>query len=57
MKDTKSKLVLYTYDSFLIDYSKSDGKGLLEQIQSTLETDGFTTSVKVGKNYNQMKVI
>jgi hypothetical protein len=57
LKDTQSKLVLYTYDSFLIDYSKTDGKELLEQIQSTLETEGFTTSVKVGKNYNNMKVI
>lgn len=57
LTDTKSKLILYTYDSFLIDYSKEDGKEILEQVQSVLETDGFTVSVKVGKNYNKMQTI
>ena len=42
LKDKKTKVVLYTYDALLFDYSKEDGKETLEKIQEILES---------GKNY------
>ena len=47
-------IVLYNYDSFLFDYSKKDGKGLLKDIKNILENDGFMIKMKIGKNYGEM---
>lgn len=55
LKNKESKLVLYNYDSFLFDYSKNDGKSTLCEIQTILEQDGYKTSCKYGKNYQEMK--
>jgi hypothetical protein len=49
-----SKLILYTYDSFLFDYDLSDGKDLLLQIRQVLEHDKFPVKIKAGKNFNEM---
>ena len=51
----KTKLVLYNYDSFLLDYSKADGTDILQQIQEILEQDSYYTSCSFGKNYQEMK--
>jgi hypothetical protein len=51
----ETKLVLYTYDSFLLDYSKNDGKQLLLDINNILEQDGYPVSTKYGKNYGSLK--
>jgi hypothetical protein len=50
----KSKLVLYNYDSFLLDFSKKDGKNLLKQIKVIIEQDGYPTSCNYGSNYQDM---
>ena len=39
LQNKNSKLVLYTYDSLLFDFDKSDGKGTLEDIQQILESN------------------
>ena len=57
LANKKTKLVLYNYDSFLLDFSKKDGKEMLQQIQQILEQDGYTTSCSFGKNYQEMKKI
>jgi len=57
LQSYKSKLILYTYDSFLIDYSKADGKDLMNKIKEITDTDGFTTQIKWGYNYNKLEVI
>lgn len=54
LKDKKSKIVSYCYDSFLIDYSKKDGKDVLSKISGIFEKDGYKTSCKYGKNYHEM---
>jgi len=46
-----SKIVLYTYDSILIDYSKNDGLELVTQIKNTLENTGFNVKMRKGVNY------
>lgn len=57
LKDKKSSLVLYCYDSFLIDYDKGDGRETLNTLREILEDGGYKTSCKYGKNYQDMKTI
>ena len=40
LKDKQTKVVLYTYDSLLFDFSKEDGKETLEELKRILESDG-----------------
>jgi len=54
LKNKKSKLVLYTYDSFLIDYSNEDGVSLLKQIKSILTEDDFSLKIKYGTNLSNL---
>lgn len=55
----KSRLVLYTYDSFLFDYSKEDGKEILSDIERILVTEEderlYPVNIKIGKNYGNMR--
>lgn len=55
LRETETKLILYTYDSFLIDFSKQDEKPLLKKIIDIFETIPF--HIKAGMNYNEMKLI
>lgn len=55
LSNKKTKFILYSYDAFLIDWDIEDGYEVVDHIQSMLETDGFTTSVKIGKNYASLK--
>ena len=51
LQNKKTKLVLYTYDSFLFDFSKEDGKETLVKLQEILETDGkYPIKVKYSKD-------
>lgn len=51
LKDKKTKLVLYTYDSLLFDFSKEDGKKTLEDLQEILESGGkYPTKFKYSKD-------
>jgi hypothetical protein len=50
----KTKIVLYTYDSILLDVAKEDVKTLLPKIKQELEADGFPTRMSVGENYGAL---
>jgi hypothetical protein len=52
LKDKKTKLVLYTYDAFLFDYSKEDGKQLLTDIKDMIH---YPINVKQGKSYHGLE--
>lgn len=54
LKDKKSKIVLYTYDSILLDIDKSEVKTLLPLIKQELEADGFPTRMSIGENYGAL---
>ena len=41
LENKQSKVILYTYDSFLVDYSLADGKEVLEKIKQLFEVNGF----------------
>ena len=50
-----SKLILYTYDSFLFDFNKKDGADILFIIKTELEQNGkFPTKVEIGPDYSNM---
>jgi hypothetical protein len=50
LKDKKTKIILYTYDSILLDYDSSEN--LLDSITSLLK---FNHSTKTGHNYAEIK--
>jgi hypothetical protein len=52
LKDKQSKVLLVVYDSILIDYAVSDGKGTLSHIKDILEEDGYKVKAKKSNNYN-----
>tara|TARA_Y100000004_G_C8941038_1_gene424217 strand:+ start:763 stop:2022 length:1260 start_codon:yes stop_codon:yes gene_type:complete len=54
LKDKKSNLVLYCYDSFLFDFHKEDGVETLKDIKNILEQDKHYTKSKMGLNYSEM---
>lgn len=55
LKDSKSKIVLYTYDSFLIDLHKSDSH-LLNKVITEMNYGGaYPVRVYYGSNYDEMK--
>lgn len=50
-----SKLILYTYDSFLFDFDKRDGAKVLKIIKEELEQKGkFPTKLEIGPDYHNM---
>ena len=58
VKDYKSKLILYSYDSFLLDFNMEDGLDYLKKVKGILEQDGkYPVKVSWGLNYHEMKDI
>ena len=55
LEDKKSNIILYTYDSILIDYSRDDGKEVLKEIKNLLEHSfGFKVNASYGTDYNNL---
>ena len=58
LKDKQSKLILYSYDSFLFDFKLTDGLDFLKGVKEILEQDGvFPTKSSKGLNYHEMEDI
>ena len=55
--EKKTKLVLYGYDSFTIDYNNSDGVDTLKEIKKILERNGHLTKAKAGANLGELQSI
>ena len=51
LRGKKTKLILYTYDSFLFDYSE-DEKGVMEEITNVFNKYEFNTKIKQGYDYD-----
>ena len=56
LKDKKSTLILYVYDSFLFDFSKEDGKETLIKIKEIVSKK-YPIKIKIGKNYDVLKAL
>ena len=51
LRTKKSKLVLYTYDAIVIDFSKQDGQETLVELERILSQEGkFPTKFKYSSN-------
>ena len=51
----KTKLILYTYDAFLLDYSKEDGKDFILGVKESLEQNKkFPMKIYFGRDYHNM---
>lgn len=50
-----SKLILYTYDSFLIDYNMEDGNNVIRDLINIFKDIPF--KMKAGINYHELKLI
>ena len=58
IRDYKSKLILYSYDSFLLDFNMEDGLDYLKEVKEVLEQKGkYPVKVSWGLNYHEMKDI
>ena len=58
ISDYKSKLVLYSYDSFLFDFYLPDGLDFLQKVKGIIEqNDKFPVKVGKGWNYHEMEDI
>ena len=58
MESYKSKLILYSYDSFLFDFNLDDGVDFLKKIKKIIESNGlFPTKTSKGTNYHEMEDI
>ena len=58
MDGYKSKLILYSYDSFLFDFYMPDGLNFIHKVKKIIEQSGkFPVKVGKGWNYHEMKDI
>ena len=58
LKGYESKLILYSYDSFLFDFNVDDGLDYLINVKNILEqNDKYPVKVSSGTNYHEMKDI
>ena len=56
LHDLQTKMILYTYDSILIDLELSEIK-IIQQLQYLLEKGGFPITMKYGVTYDNMQKI
>ncbi len=58
IENYESKLVLYSYDSFLFDFKISDGLGFIGMVKDILEQGGmYPVKIAKGQNYHKMENI
>jgi hypothetical protein len=55
LKGKKTQIVLYTYDSILLDYSEEEN--ILEDIKQTFEKYKLKVKLTTGKNYGAMALL
>ena len=58
LENKKTKIVLYSYDSFLFDFHKEDGINFIKEIKQTIEHNNtYPVKVAWGKNYHKIQDI
>lgn len=53
LKPTYSRLILYTYDSFLFEIHKNDVH-ILNELKNILQEDGIPVTTQIGSNYGDL---
>ena len=57
LRDKQTKIILYTYDSILIDAHKNDGLSTIKEISLILQDNKFPVKCYVGIDYHNMTLI
>jgi hypothetical protein len=57
LKPYKTSIILYTYDSLLIDMPMSEAKQLLPDIKNILEQGNFPVKCKAGNSYQSINTV
>jgi DNA polymerase I-like protein with 3'-5' exonuclease and polymerase domains len=57
LEGRKSKLILYTYDAFLIDTHPDERDGVLETLPTIMEKGEFPIRTYEGTNYDNLEII
>ena len=57
LSGVSSKMILYTYDAFLIDVHPSERNSVLRDLKQILEKGGFPVKSYEGTNYDNLEVI
>lgn len=55
LKNYESKIILYVYDSYIMDYNSKDGTKLLKDISDIMIKDNMNVHVDIGNNYHDMQ--
>ena len=53
LANKKTKLIMYTYDSFLLDFDMNEGVEVLKGVKKVLEQGNYPTKIMVGKDYSE----
>ena len=53
LANKKTKLIMYTYDSFLLDFDMDEGVEVLKGVKKVLEQGNYPTKIMVGKDYSE----
>ena len=53
LANKKTKLIMYTYDSFLLDFDMDEGVEVLKGVKKVLEQGNYPTKIVVGKDYSE----
>ena len=54
IKKFESKIILYVYDSILVDAKNKEIKDIINIVEQEYEKLGFYVNVKIGSNYNNL---
>lgn len=54
LRNKESKVILYTFDSILVDFCKKDGNQCLVNIKNIMVDNKFPVKCHVGKNYKEL---
>lgn len=58
LREYKTKLIMYTYDSFAFDFSFEDGKELLKKMKDIIECRGdYISKIMMGYDYDNLENI
>jgi hypothetical protein len=57
LREKKTKMILYTYDSFLFDFDIKEGLDIIKELKQISEVDSFPVRVKAGADYDSLKDI
>ena len=57
LKTKRTKMTLYTYDSFLFDFDINEGLNTLKELKALLESGGYPIKAKAGQTYHDMNDI